>query len=175
MPGWEVNPAPLYRLPFAIVFISTLTAAVLGACAGFFETWIENGRSRKGGLGLKIAEDPYSHKLVAEASYAIKSATLNFLDDCDDMMETARAGASFTLKRRAELRYNATRAAELASHAVERLFEDGGGHAIFLDHPLQRRYQDIKGMMHHAALNPNPAARLYGSAQLGVSILDMFL
>jgi 3-hydroxy-9,10-secoandrosta-1,3,5(10)-triene-9,17-dione monooxygenase len=175
MPGWELNPAPLYRLPFATVFINTLSAAVLGAAAGFLEEWIEGSRERQGGMGLKIVEDPYSHKLVAEAAYAIKSATLKFLSDCDEIIETARAGTSFTFERRAELRYNTTRSAEFASGAVERLFEGGGGHAIFLDHPLQRRYQDIKGMMHHAAMNPNPAARLYGSAQLGVPILDPFL
>ena len=175
MPGWEINPAPLYRLPFAVVFINTLTAAVLGASAGFLDAWLEGGRTRKGGMGLKIAEDPYSQMLAAESNYTINSAILKFLNDCDEMMESARAGESFTLERRAELRYNTTRAAELASRAVERLFEAGGGHAIFLDHPLQRRYQDVKGMMHHAAMNASSAARLHGSALLGAPILDMFL
>lgn len=175
MPGWDLNSAPLYRLPFAVVFINTLSAAVLGASAGFLDVWVENARTRKGGLGLMIAEDPYSQKLVAEASYAIESATLKFLHDCDAMMEEAAAGESFTLRRRAELRYNSTHSAEVAAHAVERLFEGGGGHAIFFDHPLQRRYQDIKGMVHHAALNANPAAKLYGAARLGIPILDMFL
>jgi 3-hydroxy-9,10-secoandrosta-1,3,5(10)-triene-9,17-dione monooxygenase len=175
MPGWELNSAPLYRLSFAAVFINTLTAAVLGASAGFLETWIENSRSRQGGLGLKIAEDPYSLKTVAEASYAIESATLKFLTDCDAMLETVAAGAPLSLPQRAELRYNSNRSAELAANAVEHLFEAGGGHAIFLDHPLQRRYQDVKAMMHHAANNPSVSARLYGSAQLGVPILDMFL
>jgi 3-hydroxy-9,10-secoandrosta-1,3,5(10)-triene-9,17-dione monooxygenase len=175
MPGWEMNPAPLYHLPFAFVFANALSAAVLGASAGFLDTWIEISRTRRGGLGLKIAEDPYSQKLVAEAGYAIKSATLVFLHDCDDAMTDASARTPFTLQRRAELRYNTTRSAELAACAVERLFESGGGHAIFLDHPLQRRYQDVKGMMHHAAMNTNQVARLYGAAQLGLPILDMFL
>ncbi len=175
MPGWEINPGPLYRLPFATVFINTLSAAVLGASAGFLEAFIESGRERNSGMGLKLVEDPYCLQLVAEASYAVKSATLNFLNDCDEMMETARAGIPFTLERRAELRYNTTRSAQLAARAVEQLFEQGGGRAIFLDHPLQRRYQDVKGMMHHTAMNPNPAARLYGSAQFGVPIFDMFL
>ncbi|HKV53052.1 MAG TPA: hypothetical protein VJN94_00280, partial [Candidatus Binataceae bacterium] len=175
MPGWEINPAPLYRLSFAVVFINALSAAVLGASAGFLDDWIESGRTRQGGMGLRIVEDPYSQKLVAEASYTIESATLTFLNDCDRMMATVSAGGALTLERRAELRYNTTRSAQLAAHAVERLFESGGGHAIFLDHPLQRRYQDIKGMMHHTAMNPNPAARLYGSARLGTPMLDLFL
>jgi 3-hydroxy-9,10-secoandrosta-1,3,5(10)-triene-9,17-dione monooxygenase len=175
MPGWEVNQGPLYRLPFATVFINTLTAAVLGAAAGFLEAFVESGRERNSGMGMKLVEDPYCLQLVAEASYAIKSATLSFLNDCDAMMETAQAGAPFSLERRAELRYNTTRSAQMAAHAVERLFEQGGGRAIFLDHPLQHRYQDVKGMMHHTAMNPNPAARLYGAAQFGSPIFDMFL
>ncbi len=175
MPGWETNQGPLYRLPFATVFINTLTAAVLGASAGFLETFIQNGLDRNSGMGIKMIEDPYCLKLVAEASYAIRSATLSFLNDCDEMMETAAAGAPFTPERRAELRYSTTRSAQLAAHAVERLFEQGGGRAIFLDHPLQRRYQDVKAMLHHTAMNPNPAARLYGSALFGVAIFDMFL
>jgi 3-hydroxy-9,10-secoandrosta-1,3,5(10)-triene-9,17-dione monooxygenase len=175
MPGWALNSAPLYRLPFAAVFINTLSAAVLGAAAGFFETWLECSKDRNSGMGQKISDDPYSHQLVAETSYTIKTATLKFLDDCGRMMETARAGEPFSFPRRAELRYNSTRSAQLAAHAVERLFEAGGGHAIFLNHPLQRRYQDIKGMMHHAAMNVNLPARLYGSAQLGLPISDLFL
>jgi len=91
------------------------------------------------------------------------------------MMETAQAGDPFTLARRAELRYNTTRSAELAAGAVDRLFQRGGGHAIFFDHPLQRRFQDITAMTHHTAMNPDPAARLCGPAQLGVPILDLFL
>jgi 3-hydroxy-9,10-secoandrosta-1,3,5(10)-triene-9,17-dione monooxygenase len=175
MPGWELNPAPLYHLPFAVVFINALSAAILGAAAGFLEAWIECSRERKGGLGLRIAEDPFSQELVAQASYAIKSATLRFLTDCDEMIEAACAGETFTLARRAELRYSSTRSAELAARAVDRLFERGGGHAIFWDHPLQRRFQDIKAMSHHTVMNPDPSARLYGSAQLSVPILDLFL
>ena len=30
-------------------------------------------------------------------------------------------------------------------------------------------------MTHHNAMNPDPSARPYGSAQLGVPILDQFL
>jgi 3-hydroxy-9,10-secoandrosta-1,3,5(10)-triene-9,17-dione monooxygenase len=175
MPGWELNPAPLYRLPFAVVFINALSAAILGAAAGFLDAWIENSRERKSGIGLRIAEDPYCQELVAQTSYAIQSATLTFLNDCDEMIESACAGDPLTLARRAQLRYNTTRSAGLAANAVDRLFERGGGHAIFFDHPLQRRFQDIKAMTHHTAMNPDPAARLYGAAQLGLPILDMFL
>jgi 3-hydroxy-9,10-secoandrosta-1,3,5(10)-triene-9,17-dione monooxygenase len=131
LPGWEVHPGVLYRLPFLAVFISALSAVALGAAAGFLDTWIEISRTRHGGLGLRVPEDPYSQKLAAEASYTIRSAKLAFFQECDEMMETAQAGKQFTIGRRAAIRYNATRAAQLAASAVERLFEAGGATRYF--------------------------------------------
>lgn len=106
----------------------------------------------------------------------LKTLVQRDLADCEEMMSISRAGKVFTLEQRAELRYSAVQSARLASRTVERLFEASGGHAIFLDHPLQRRYQDIKAMMGHVALNPNPTAKICGSACLGGSpILDYLL
>jgi 3-hydroxy-9,10-secoandrosta-1,3,5(10)-triene-9,17-dione monooxygenase len=58
---------------------------------------------------------------------------------------------------------------------VDELFEASSGRAIFLDHPLQRRYQDVKAMLGHTYLNPDQPARLYGAMELGLPILDAFL
>ena len=178
MPGWELNPAPLYRLPFAVVFINALSAAIIGAAAGFLDAWIESSRERKGGMGLKIAEDPYSQELVAQSSYTIKSAALKFLNDCsiENDGDQARAGApiqrSCAVPNCATTRRAQPNSPPLPSIACSRV---RGGHAIFFDHPLQRRFQDITAMTHHTAMNPDPAARLCGSAQLGVPILDLFV
>ena len=76
---------------------------------------------------------------------------------------------------RAELRYGTARGAQLASRAVDRLFEVSGGHALFLDHPLQRRYQDIKGMMAHAALGAQLPAKIFGATLLGLPVRDLFI
>lgn len=175
LPGWDYNPGPLYRLPFGSVFFRALTASVVGAARGFLDAWLELSRSRFS-LGSKISGDPFAQKLAAEASYLLKTLTQRDLADCDEMMNTSRAGEGFTLEQRAELRFSAVRSARLASRMVERLFEASGGHAIFLDHPLQRRYQDIKAMMGHVALNPNLWAKTYGSICLGgPPILDYLL
>ena len=127
MPGWETNDAPLYRLPFAAVFINTLTAAVLGASAGFLDAFIETGRERSSGMGIKLIDDPYCLQTVAEASYAIDTATLSCLNDCDEMMKSAEAGEPFTLHRRAELRFRSTRSAQVAAHAAVAVQSDCAG------------------------------------------------
>jgi alkylation response protein AidB-like acyl-CoA dehydrogenase len=65
-------------LPFSAAFISALSAAALGAAARFLDTRIELSRTRHGGLGLRVLEDPYSQELAAEASYTIRSVKLAF-------------------------------------------------------------------------------------------------
>jgi 3-hydroxy-9,10-secoandrosta-1,3,5(10)-triene-9,17-dione monooxygenase len=174
LPGSEYNPGPLYRLSWGTVFMRSLSAVVLGAAEGFLDAWLGLSRTRFS-FGSKISDDPLVQKLAADASYTLKTITRRHLDDCDEMMNVVRAGGAFTLEQRAELRHSGVRSARLAARTVEHLFEASGGHSIFLDHPLQRRYQDIKAMMGHVALNPNLPTKLYGSARLGVPILDVFL
>jgi 3-hydroxy-9,10-secoandrosta-1,3,5(10)-triene-9,17-dione monooxygenase len=175
LPGWEYNPGPLYRLPFGPVFFRALTAVVVGAAQGFLDVWLEVSRTRFS-FGSKVNEDPVMQKLAADASYILKTVTQREISDCDEMMKIGRAGNMFTLEQRTELRYSAVASAQFASQTVEQLFEASGGHAIFLDHPLQRRYQDIKSMMRHVALNPHRAAKSYGSARLmGPPALDYLL
>ncbi len=175
LPGWELNPAPLYRLSFGLVFNYALTASVLGAARGFLDLWTSISRTRKGGYGLNVKEDPFTQRLFAEVSYAIDTGMLAMRRNCDQMMDAARAGARLALKDRAAIRYGACRSAQLAVRAVDRLFEASSGRAIFVDHPLQRRYQDVKAMIGHAYLNADAPAKLYGASEFGVPVLDATL
>jgi 3-hydroxy-9,10-secoandrosta-1,3,5(10)-triene-9,17-dione monooxygenase len=175
LPGWALNPAPLYRLPFAIVFNYALTASVLGAARGFLELWTEASRTRKGGLGGLASEDPFIQKLLSEAGYVIDGGFLMMIRDLGELMETVRAEKPVSLERRAAIRYNACRSAQLASRAVDRLFESSSGRNIFLDNPLQRRYQDIKAMLGHAYLNADQPAKMHGALALGQRVLNPML
>jgi 3-hydroxy-9,10-secoandrosta-1,3,5(10)-triene-9,17-dione monooxygenase len=175
LPGWELNSSALYRLPWAQVFTNAVVACVLGAAAGFLDQWTEIGWTRKGGFGLKVSEDAFMQKLLAESRYTIDTGILRLYCDCDEMMDAARAGEQFSLKRRAELRYHSVRSAYLAARQIDLLYEAGGGHVVFLNHPLQRRYRDFKAMMSHAEINQDTPARLHGAAEFGLPVLDALL
>ena len=175
LPGWEVNPAPLYRLPFALVFNYALVAAVLGAARGFLDLWIDISRTRKGGLGGTIGEDPYCQSLLSESTYAIDNGFIRMRHDFDELVEAASAHRPVSIPRRSMMRYSACRSAQLAAHAVDRLFEASSGKAIFLDHPLQRRYQDLKAMMGHAYLGVDAPARMSGALAFGQRVMNPFV
>jgi 3-hydroxy-9,10-secoandrosta-1,3,5(10)-triene-9,17-dione monooxygenase len=175
LPGWEINPSPLYRLPFTVVFNNALTACVLGASHGFLETWMEANRGRKTGIGGVASEDPFMQKLLTETGYAIDAGLLVLRRDMDELIDAATAGTNLSLLRRAAMRYHACRSAQLASRAVDRLYEASSGKAIFLDHPIQRRYQDIKAMLGHAYLNVDQPARIHGALAFGHRLLSPML
>jgi 3-hydroxy-9,10-secoandrosta-1,3,5(10)-triene-9,17-dione monooxygenase len=175
LPGWSINPAPLYRLPFALVFNYALTASVLGAARGFLELWIDVNRSRKGGLGGVVSDDHFIQRLLAEADYEIDAGFVLMRRDLEQLMNVARDGRILSFRERAAMRFHACRSAQLASRAVDQLFEASSGKAIFLDHPQQRRYQDIKAMLGHAYLNADAPARMYGALSFGHPVLNPML
>jgi len=150
-------------------------AAVLGAARGFLDLWTDISKTRKGGLGGVIGEDPYCQSLLSESTYAIEGGFLRMRHDFDELIDAAKAQRPVPIPRRAAMRYSACRSAQLAAHAVDKLFEASSGKAIFLDHPLQRRYQDIKAMQGHAYLNVDQPARMAGALAFGQRVMNPFV
>ena len=173
LPGWEINPAPLYRVPWALVFSFALDAATLGASRGFLDAWIEVNKTRSAPFGgYRLRDDPFTQKLLAEADHAIESGLLVVRTASEELMDAARAGRFVARLRRAQMRYQGCRAVELAVDMVDRLYASSSGRIIFHDHPLQRRYQDVKAMIGHTYLNTDPPGRLFGAMALGVAGVD---
>jgi 3-hydroxy-9,10-secoandrosta-1,3,5(10)-triene-9,17-dione monooxygenase len=58
---------------------------------------------------------------------------------------------------------------------VSDLMRAASGRSIFLDHPLQSRFQDVQGGLGHAFLVPDPLARAVGGHLLGTENPEMVL
>ena len=67
------------------------------------------------------------------------------------------------------------RGCERVGLAVSELFQAASGRSIFLDHPLQRRFQDVQGALGHAYLVSDPVARALGGNLLGTSTPEFSL
>ena len=75
-------------------------------------------------------------------------------------------GAEIPMELRVRTRFAAANAVARSVRAVDRLFEAAGGHAFYLDNPLQRFFRDVHAMRAHAINNLDRAARLFGHHQL---------
>lgn len=175
LPGQELNDGPLYRMPWSVVFNMALAASVVGSARGFVEMWTEMSSTRKLSVGGKAADDVLMQRRLAEATWAIDVTIAKMRADAIELWQMADAREAASMKQRAQVRWNMNRGCEVVGQAVGDLFRAATGRSIFLDHPLQRRFQDVQGAMAHAYLVPDSMARAVGGMLLGTTKPELVL
>jgi 3-hydroxy-9,10-secoandrosta-1,3,5(10)-triene-9,17-dione monooxygenase len=173
-PGNAVNDAPLYRLPFGIIFPNGIAAPAIGVALGALEAFREQSKKRVNSRDLsRVAEDPFIQFRLAEAAAEIGAARDRLLDNSAEMMQLMRAGREIPLSQRARYRWDAGKAIDWSVRAVDRLFEASGGRGIFLDNPIQRAWRDVHTMRAHAGNNPERAAAVFSRSEFGLPPQDI--
>jgi 3-hydroxy-9,10-secoandrosta-1,3,5(10)-triene-9,17-dione monooxygenase len=172
-PGTAIHDAPLYRLPFALIFRYGITSPTIGAALGALDAFREQSRRRVSmSTRSATAEDPFIQHRLAESAAEIAGAHDRMLANFTEMMGLARAGREIPLEARARYRWDAGKAVDWSVRAVDRLFEASGGRAIFLDNPIQRAWRDVHAMRAHAGNNPDSAALVFARSELGLPQTD---
>jgi 3-hydroxy-9,10-secoandrosta-1,3,5(10)-triene-9,17-dione monooxygenase len=173
-PGCAINDAPLYRLPFGLVFANGITAPAIGAALGALAAFRAQSLKRINVRDQsRVAEDPFTQYRLAEAAAAIGAARDRVLGNFAEMMRLARRGEEIPLTMRARCKWDAGKAIDWSVQAVDRLFEASGGRGIFLDNPIQRAWRDIHAMQAHASNNVERAAAVFGRAEFGLPPTDI--
>ena len=168
LPGRDRNDGPLYRLPWSVVFNVALAASTLGSARGFLEIWTEESRARVV-MGKRVADDALAQLRLAQATWDLEASVTRMRADIRELEDMAEAHVAASMQQRAHLRWNLTRGCELVGRAVTDLFHAASGRTIFLDHPLQRRFQDVQGALGHAYLVADPVGRALGGYLLGTT------
>lgn len=174
--GWARNPAAVYKIPFSLMFGGAIVAATLGAVAGFIDDWVEIARDRKGSMGSgPDADNPFQRGRLSEARYDLDSAFTRLklnLAELEGLAED-QPGKPLPDELRARCRYEACLGAQRAVRAVDELYAAASGRIVFLDHPLHRRYQDIKAAVGHMYMTTDGPSLAYGAALMGRPVLEV--
>lgn len=176
-PGQSVNPAALYRLPFASVFTNTITAPIIGAAQGAYDAHLQRmqERIRLSYGGQKVAEDPFAHVRVARAASEIDAAVLQMERNIAELLRYAEAGEEIPMRLRLRSRRDQVRGTERAIEAIELLFENSGGHSIRKPNPIERHWRDAHAGSVHVANDVERALAMFGQGEFGLTVEDRMI
>lgn len=175
LPGRVLNDGPLYRLPWSVVFNMSLAASILGSARGYVDTWTDETRPRTLPGAGRLADDPITQRRLAEALWDVDAAITVLRRDAQAMWEMAEAHETPSMDDRARWRWNVNRGCERVDDAILGLHRAASGRTIYLDHPLQARFQDVQGGLGHAFLVADPLARAVGGTLLGTDKPELVL
>ncbi|EHR50491.1 acyl-CoA dehydrogenase [Saccharomonospora marina XMU15] len=171
-PGQELNPGPLYRLPYGSVHPSTITAPIIGMAQGAYDAHVEYQRSRVRAayLGEQAKEDPFAKVRIAEAGSEIDAAWLQLTHNIDELYQLACKGEKLPFATRLRVRRDQVRGTERAIAAIDRLFENSGGRALRTGTPIQRFWRDAHAGRVHAANDAERAYTMFGTGAFGLPV-----
>ncbi|MBB1153597.1 3-hydroxy-9,10-secoandrosta-1,3,5(10)-triene-9,17-dione monooxygenase oxygenase subunit [Amycolatopsis nivea] len=171
-PGQEVNPGPLYRLPYGSVHPSTITAPIIGMAQGAYDAHVEHQgkRVRAAYAGEQSKEDPFSKVRIAEAGSEIDAAWLQLTHNIDELYQLACKGEKLPFSTRLRVRRDQVRGTERAISAIDRLFENSGGRALQRGTPIQRFWRDAHAGRVHAANDAERAYVMFGTGEFGLPV-----
>lgn len=176
-PGQEVNPSPLYKLPFGTLFSYTITAPIIGMAQGAYESHVETMRERVRVSygGQKVAQDPFAHVRVARAASDIDAAWLQLVRNVQEEQTFANAGEDLPMELRLRARRDQVRGTERAIEAIDLLFKNSGGRSLKTGNPIERAWRDAHAGSVHAANDTERWLAMYGKGAFGLEIKDAMI
>jgi alkylation response protein AidB-like acyl-CoA dehydrogenase len=170
-PHAALHATGLYRLPVLSGLGLQLGGAVLGMARRALEIHVERTRTRREVYTKNAkAEHSGTQSRIAEAAAEILSAELLLGRVADGFDRIAAGGEPATVAERGELKWHAAYAVELCRRATERVFAAAGAHAIYDESPLQALFRDLNTACHHAAIDFDSTAEMFGRATLGAPL-----
>jgi len=162
-PGSATFTAPIYKVPFGILFAWSLATLCIGMAEGALGLYVDMMRERRHAYdGKPMARDPYAQLKLGEAAAMANAALAAQQKDFAEMMAYIARDGAIPKDARIAYKSNAAFAARLATDALTRVVKAAGGSAFKLSNQLQRMFRDIQTGSNHAFINPDRGAANHG-------------
>ncbi|MFM2301494.1 MAG: hypothetical protein RLZZ84_1230 [Pseudomonadota bacterium] len=175
-PGQEVNTGPLYALPWAQVFVRSVSTAAFGGAQAAINAGMAIMQSRVStNTGKASAQDPILHaalaRAIAEKSEMETTLRLTF----EDLMGYAERGEEIPLDKRAFLTYQSSTVVRRLADLVDEIVKLLGGRAIYMTSDILQPWLDLHAGRAHVANDPNNRTADAINTMLGAAPLNPFL
>jgi 3-hydroxy-9,10-secoandrosta-1,3,5(10)-triene-9,17-dione monooxygenase len=175
-PGRAVNGGALYQLPWAQVFVRSVSSAAIGATQGALDAFIDIAAKRVStNTGKATKADPFAMNAIAKTQSAIDDMKGTLHRSFREMMSRVRAGKEITLQERVQWRYQSSQVGRRCADLVDDLLPLLGGRAIYNDSPIIRYWLDLNASRAHVANDPTLIGTTLGGMSVGIESQDSFV
>lgn len=155
-PGQAENDAPLYRLPWAQLFVRLVSTAALGGAKAAVNGAIEIMKTRISSNTGKVSKaDPLLQNAIARAVSEIDEMEVVLRRNFDSMLAHAEAGEAIPMEKRTLFRYQSGSVVRRCAALVDALLPLLGGRAVYLSSPVVQPWLDLNAARAHVANDPN--------------------
>lgn len=162
-----VEEGALYRFPVFGLLALGIAAAASGNARAALDSLVAGlGSRRPQGSSRSAAERATVQSEVAQADARLSAARALMAEAVDAAWAEAMHGP-VPLLLRARLRLAATHLTRTAADVTRIAYDLGGGAALYLENPLQRRFRDAHAMTQHVMVQPQ-TYELAGRVLLGL-------
>jgi 3-hydroxy-9,10-secoandrosta-1,3,5(10)-triene-9,17-dione monooxygenase len=174
-PGKDINPADLYQLPWAQIFIRVVSTPAIGACKEALNLYKDSVKGKISIDPSKQATDPATLERISAAETGIDEMETLLFRNFDQLMADVKAGRATPIEDRAKFRYQASKVIDKSMDVIDPLFSMAGGRSVFTGAEIQQRFLDVHTARAHVANNPAGFARNLGGLHLGLENADFFI
>jgi 3-hydroxy-9,10-secoandrosta-1,3,5(10)-triene-9,17-dione monooxygenase len=175
-PGQVQNTAPLYRLPWAQVFVRAVSSAAIGALQGALNAFIGIAAKRVStNTGKSTKLDPFALNAAARTQSAIIEMKTVLYQSFGDMMKRINAGEDIPMPDRIRYRFESSQVVRRCAVLCDELMPLLGGRAIYMDSPVVRYWLDINAARAHVANDPAIIGTSLGALYVGENVQEFFV
>ncbi|WP_157216898.1 acyl-CoA dehydrogenase family protein [Flavisphingomonas formosensis] len=155
-PGQVENDAPLFRLPWAQVFLRLVSTAALGGAKAAINAAVEITRNRVStNTGKASKGDPVLLNAIAQAIAQVDEMEVVLRRNFAEMIATVEKGDPLPMDRRTLFRYQSASVVRRCADLVDTLLPLLGGRAIYNSSPIVQPWLDLNAARAHVANDPN--------------------
>lgn len=175
-PGQDVNSGPLYRLPWAQVFVRSVSTAAFGGAQAAINAGLKIMADRVStNTGKASKQDPILHGALARAISEKREMEMTLRLTFDELMEYARRGEDIPMEKRAFFTYQSSSVVRRLAALIDDIVQLLGGRAFYMTSDIIQPWLDLNAGRAHVANDPNNRTADAIGTMLGAEPVNPFL